>query len=57
MMTSLNFNFFSKINLVTARKKIFNIFFSDFESKDNMQIEYIQVNMLKKSIKKSIKRW
>ena len=28
--------FFSKINLVTARKKI-----SPFESQDNMQIEYI----------------
>ena len=33
--------FFSKINLVTARKKIFKIFFSAFESQGNIQIEYI----------------
>ena len=40
------YTFFSKINLVTATKKIFKIFFSDFESEDNIKIEYIWVNML-----------
>ena len=33
--------FFSKINLVTARKKIFKIIFSAFESQDNIKIEYM----------------
>ena len=33
--------FFCKINLVTARKKIFKIIFSAFETQDNIQIEYI----------------
>ena len=33
--------FFSKINLVTARKKDFQDLFSAFESQDNIQIEYI----------------
>ena len=32
--------FLSKINLVSARNKIFKIF-SAFESQDNIQIEYI----------------
>ena len=38
--------FFSKANLVTATKKYFQGVFSTFESQDNMQIEYIWVNML-----------
>ena len=46
---------FSKINLVTARKKIFKIFFLAFESQDNIQIEYIYVNML--FLKNPIKRY
>ena len=33
--------FFSKINLVAARKKDFQDLFTAFESQDNMQIEYI----------------
>ena len=33
--------FFSKINFVTARKKILNISFSAFESQDNIQNEYM----------------
>ena len=33
--------FFSRINYVTARKNIFKILFSAFESQDNIQIEYI----------------
>ena len=38
--------FFSKINLVAARKKNFKNLYSAFESQDNIQIEYIWVNML-----------
>ena len=38
--------FFSKANLVTATKKYFQGVFSTFEGQDNMQIEYIWVNML-----------
>ena len=39
---------FSKINLVTARKKkkIFQYLLSVFESQDNIQSEYMKVNML-----------
>ena len=33
--------FFSKINLVAARKKDFQDLFSAFESQDNIEIEYI----------------
>ena len=33
--------FFWKINLLTARKKTLKIFFSAFETQDNIQIEYI----------------
>ena len=33
--------FFSKINLVAARKKDFQDLFTAFESQGNMQIEYI----------------
>ena len=33
--------FSSKINLVAARKKDFQDLFSDLESQDNIQIEYI----------------
>ena len=32
---------FSKITLVTARKKDFQVAFSAFESQDKIQIEYI----------------
>ena len=48
--------FFSKINLVTARKKNFQDLFSVFESQDNIQVEYIYFNMmfLKKSDKKEL---
>ena len=35
----LKYVFFYKINLVTARKKIFKIFFSAFEIQDNIKIE------------------
>ena len=53
----LKYVFFSKINLVTARKKNFQDLFSVFESQDNIQIEYIYFNMimfLKKSDKKEL---
>ena len=33
--------FFSKINLVTVRKKDFQDFFTVFKSQDNIQIQYI----------------
>ena len=48
--------FFSKITLVTARKKSFQDLFSVFESQDNIQVEYIYFNMmfLKKSDKKEL---
>ena len=48
--------FFSKITLVTARKKNFQDLFSVFESQDNIQVEYIYFNMmfLKKSDKKEL---
>ena len=53
----LKYVFFSKINLVIARKKNFQDLFSVFESQDNIQIEYIYFNMimfLKKSDKKEL---
>ena len=45
----------SKINLVAARKR-FSRSFSAFENQDNIQIEYIWVNM-PMFLKNSIKRW
>ena len=47
---------FSKINLVTARKKDFQDLFPAFESQYNIQIEYVQINMLI-FLKNSIKRY
>ena len=38
--------FFSKINLVKAIKRVLQKLFSAFKSQDNMQIEYMSVNML-----------
>ena len=46
--------FFSKIKLVSARKKILKIFFLAFESEDNIQIEYTKVNMFLKNAIKSV---
>ena len=47
--------FFSKINLMEARKKILKVFFLAFESQDNIQIEYLKTKMLM-LLKNGIKR-
>ena len=49
------FVFFSKINLMEARKKILKVFFLAFESQDKIQIEYLKTKMLM-LLKSGIKR-